>query len=126
MEMEKKIAIFLVIVVVIVIGGLFTIDLNPDSTKKSIPIEKEPKQDIVFLTFDQRVQHMQRCFDAAEKITTLAWGESTGSITIQLYLDTIGDVSKVDNKLDALDSSNPQLYIDLYKGVLTREVDDGQ
>lgn len=86
-----------------------------DNSSKEQDIKEEPIQQITPLTFDQRMEHMQKCFDAAEKITTLAWGESTGSITIQLYLDTIGDVSNIRSKLDIIDASAPQLYIDLYR-----------
>jgi hypothetical protein len=69
-----------------------------DNASKEQDIVESEKQDIVFLTFDQRVAHMKKCFDAAEKITTLAWGESTGSITIQLYLDTIDEIGKESNE----------------------------
>ena len=84
---------FIVLVLVFCIGiCLIHIKIRP----VSIPIEQESTQQIIPLTFDQRVAHMQKCFDAAEKITTLAWGESTGSITIQLYLDTIDEIGKED------------------------------
>lgn len=98
-EIEKKLEknMGILIAGVLVIGILIIILFLIRECDKQIEEEKSiiiEERQVIFLTFDQRVAHMKKCFDAAEEITTLGWGKSTGLIAIQLYLDTIDDLSE--------------------------------